>query len=1240
MVKKSVLGFPLTTLLLLILALNGDTAAASPVTTRDNEHEASSGFGSKPDGGDVSDGITLKIQSGHSEMVTSVDFSFDGRFMVTGSVDGTTVLWDANSGAEIRKFTQHTGSVNSARFAPNSYLVLTGSSDETARLWDSENDAQLQVFRGHSGAVTSVAFSANGEFLLTGSADQKARMWRMNSGVEVGFFEGHTGAVSSVALSPSGEVVVTASIADGSVRWWSASTGKELRRRDHSGRAVSLSRDGKGVLTGRGERSSDYVFGERIAAQLWSESGFTQRFDWPRRMPFRTKVLGSADWAYPDADVLGFCQGVHSILAATGRQVLLWDAITMTPIQVFNTSEVEDVGLVSSFACSPDGERIVIGTWDGAARLWDTSTGKQIREFRSEISNSVMSLDISSDGRLLATGDGYKGSSDFFTRVWDLNSNAKQQRLSQSKTAITSVKFSPDGHTLLSASPKDYFFSLWSLTQGVDEPLHRTVFSQGTVLSASFSPNGQKRLAIGTSSRKLQVWDTFRWNHLYTISDIASEVVAFSPDGKYVLSAGSDKITRIWKPPIQLFIYGDLAEETDAEEIQRFEGHEGAVLSVAFSSDERLLTGSNDYTGRIWGVESGEELVRLIGHSGPIASVAFSSNDEIVLTGSGDGTARLWNSSTGDTISILKGHSSLVYAVSFLPGDRFAVIGSQDGTIRVCEVPSLREVLRLFSLRDGSVVAVTPDGRFDTNNLEEIKGLHWVMLDDPLRALPLEIFMRDYYQPRLLPRVLAGETLPSIPSLTELNRAQPQVEIKEVRVENKKSGLVNVTVEVSNQTLAIKRENKPIVMHSSVFDLRLFRNGQLVAQFPEPKDEASIAGQTREKELGQWRRRHQIQVNSQNGKKVITFPGIRLPRRADLKSIEFSAYAFNEDRVKSATARYEYELPQALPTVKGRAYLINIGVNEFENSAWDLTFAAQDARRIQEVLSDRLMKSKQYQKIVPIPLLSADTLSKDLGQLSKNDATKAKIMGVLDLLAGRPVEPELKQQIPRAKDLQPARPEDLVLLSFSSHGHTDKDGTFYFFPSDIGKGHGRTVTQKLLDQTISSNWMAEWLQDIDAGELIMIVDACHSAATVEAGGFKPGPMGSRGLGQLAYDKGMRILVASQAEDVALESRLLKQGLLSYALVQDGLEAQKADFQPKDDTIFLKEWLEYAVERVPNLYEEVQTGTFTAKGVTSHFGASAQKLGQARAGLQQPSLFDFRKTSRDVVVSQLPPVTNP
>jgi hypothetical protein len=98
----------------------------------------------------------------------------------------------------------------------------------------------------------------------------------------------------------------------------------------------------------------------------------------------------------------------------------------------------------------------------------------------------------------------------------------------------------------------------------------------------------------------------------------------------------------------------------------------------------------------------------------------------------------------------------------------------------------------------------------------------------------------------------------------------------------------------------------------------------------------------------------------------------------------------------------------------------------------------------------------------------------------------------------------------------------------------------------------------------------------------MIIDACHAAAFTRKD-FKPGPMGSRGLGQLAYDKGMRILTATQANDFALESGALSQGLLSYALVEDGLKRGLADFKPRPDgKITIREWLEYGVAQVPAL----------------------------------------------------------
>ncbi len=148
---------------------------------------------------------------------------------------------------------------------------------------------------------------------------------------------------------------------------------------------------------------------------------------------------------------------------------------------------------------------------------------------------------------------------------------------------------------------------------------------------------------------------------------------------------------------------------------------------------------------------------------------------------------------------------------------------------------------------------------------------------------------------------------------------------------------------------------------------------------------------------------------------------------------------------------------------------------------------------------------------------------------------------------------------------------------------------------------------------------------MDAGDISLIVDACHAAASVEEElDFKPGPMGSRGLGQLAYDKGMRILAASQVADVALESRLVKHGLLTYALVLDGLVQGRADFEPEDGRITLSEWLAYGLARVPSLADEIIRGEVRAAR-----GIRIPKSG--RRITQQPALFDFARRQGEVLL---------
>jgi hypothetical protein len=439
------------------------------------------------------------------------------------------------------------------------------------------------------------------------------------------------------------------------------------------------------------------------------------------------------------------------------------------------------------------------------------------------------------------------------------------------------------------------------------------------------------------------------------------------------------------------------------------------------------------------------------------------------------------------------------------------------------------------------------------------------------------------------------------------------VEIARVAPSPEAPGRVDVTVTVADQAGTTVRDGKPVTLHSGAFDLRLSRDGQLAG----------------------WRD-GALPLDGQ-GRATVTFTGIRLPQGEGGEAVEFSAYAFNADRVKSATARQGYVPPAATAAAPPRrAYLVNIGVNAYANPAWDLRFAANDARRLQQALAGRLAQGGEFAEVVPVTLVSEARRQGRQRVVTSELATRSNVQAVLDLLAGREVPAETVAAIPGAQRLRPATPDDLVLISFSGHGYAGERGVFHLLTADAATGQGRQVTEEMLLRSVSSEELSKWLREVDAGELELIIDACHSAASVEGEGFKPGPMGSRGLGQLAYDKGMKVLAASQSAEVALEAAELEQGLLTYALVRDGLEAGQADFRPRDETVRMGEWLAYAVERVPALHDELQRGevqSFGREAAARAVPGLDPQLFEGRRELQQPSLFDFRRRGREAALAR-------
>lgn len=191
---------------------------------------------------------------GHTDNVSSVAFSADGKILATGSWDDTIRLWNPDTGQHLTTFSGHGDNVNAIVFTPNGETLASGSSDDTIKLWNSNGQVRATLY-GHGDAVRTVTFSPDGEILASGGDDDTIRLWNPTTANHIMTLEGHTDLVRSVAFSPDGTTLASASD-DRTIRLWDSTTGQHLATLSgHSGSVYSLafSPDGKTLASGSGD---------------------------------------------------------------------------------------------------------------------------------------------------------------------------------------------------------------------------------------------------------------------------------------------------------------------------------------------------------------------------------------------------------------------------------------------------------------------------------------------------------------------------------------------------------------------------------------------------------------------------------------------------------------------------------------------------------------------------------------------------------------------------------------------------------------------------------------------------------------------------------------------------------------------------------------------------------------------------------------------------------------------------
>ena len=181
-------------------------------------------------------------------------------------------------------------------------------------------------------------------------------------------------------------------------------------------------------------------------------------------------------------------------------------------------------------------------------------------------------------------------------------------------------------------------------------------------------------------------------------------------------------------------------------------------------------------------------------------------------------------------------------------------------------------------------------------------------------------------------------------------------------------------------------------------------------------------------------------------------------------------------------------------------------------------------------------------------------------------------------------------------------------------------------------------TKSILAHSISDHELEDAVEGLAASSLLMVIDACNSGQALEAEEKRRGPMNSKGLAQLAYEKGMYILTAAQSYQAALEAAQFGHGLLTYALVEEGLKSGAADYEPKDGIVNAREWLDFATERVPQMQEEKMR---QSRGLGIAFVEGEQKVADPeKRSVQRPRVFYRREMETNPLVVAKPASSQP
>ncbi len=415
----------------------------------------------------------LKTLRGHSDVVRRVQFSPNGKWIVSGSDDKTIRIWEVATGKEIRVIRGNEYAVKCIACSPNGQYVASGDINDAVHIWDIVNGKEFAKLRGHTSNVTCLQFNHNGERLISGSADHSIRIWDVDRGKSIATlyvrYEDHRyeEGVVCIAFSPDGEQIVSGS-SDAKIRFWNVRSQKLTAVLDgHEGyvSCVAFSQEGDRLVSA-GHDDTVRVWDTISKQVILVLRGHHDRVCYVQFSQDAKQVIsGSLDktlriWDVGSGPYLARARGhvgfIRSIEFSQDGRVVSTGSDDNT-VRIWEIESGKESGIlvghkggVWETKFSPNGKWVVSCDWEGMVRLWEVESGRMVRVLLKEVKTAAVVF--SSDGDLVMVGASSKENTDHSIRILEMSSGKELMLLRGYDKFIFKVAFSQDRKRVFSAS--------------------------------------------------------------------------------------------------------------------------------------------------------------------------------------------------------------------------------------------------------------------------------------------------------------------------------------------------------------------------------------------------------------------------------------------------------------------------------------------------------------------------------------------------------------------------------------------------------------------------------------------------------------------------------------------------------------------------------------------------------------------------------------------------------------------